>query len=164
MKCLTISFLFRSYPTPLSSLPLLPLQRPEIEVMDFNSYEARISVDVYCPDEIDTSFAVRTVCVYLRSLSLSHNIPPYSYCHSLSLSLSLTVTLPHCHSLSLSLSLTVTLSHSHCHSLSLQDIGGMEEELAEVRDNVVLPMQMWKIFKGTYACSCVRSCVRSYVR
>ena len=24
----------------------------------------------------------------------------------------------------------------------------MEEELVEVRDNVVLPMQMWKIFKG----------------
>ena len=24
----------------------------------------------------------------------------------------------------------------------------MEEELSEVRDNVVLPMQMWKLFKG----------------
>ena len=32
--------------------------------------------------------------------------------------------------------------------LACQDIGGMEEELSEVRDNVVLPMQMWKLFKG----------------
>jgi SpoVK/Ycf46/Vps4 family AAA+-type ATPase len=29
------------------------------------------------------------------------------------------------------------------------DIGGMEEELHDVKDNVVLPMQMWKLFKGT---------------
>ena len=52
-----------------------------------NAYEARISADVYCPDELEISF---------------------------------------------------------------ESIGGMEEELVEVRDNVVLPMQMWKLFKGKY--------------
>jgi SpoVK/Ycf46/Vps4 family AAA+-type ATPase len=62
------------------------LKRPEIETMDFNIYEARISADVCHPDEIDTGF---------------------------------------------------------------DDIGGMEEELQEVKDNIVLPMQMWKIFKGS---------------
>lgn len=31
--------------------------------MDMNSYEARIAVDVFCPDEIETSFEVRIVIV-----------------------------------------------------------------------------------------------------
>jgi hypothetical protein len=62
------------------------LNRPEIEVMEMNAYEARISTDVFSPEEIDTSFA---------------------------------------------------------------NIGGLEEELADVKDNVVLPMQMWKLFKGS---------------
>lgn len=29
--------------------------------MDMNSYEARISVDVFCPDEIETSFDVSKI-------------------------------------------------------------------------------------------------------
>lgn len=62
------------------------LGRPEIEVMDMNSYEARISVDVFSCDELDISF---------------------------------------------------------------ENVGGMGEEISEVKDNVVLPMQMWKLFKGT---------------
>ena len=32
--------------------------------MDMNSYEARIAVDVFCPDEIETSFEVRNVIAY----------------------------------------------------------------------------------------------------
>ena len=62
------------------------LKRPEVEVMDMNAYEARISADVFSPDEIDTTF---------------------------------------------------------------ENIGGLEEELADVKDNVVLPMQMYKLFKGS---------------
>jgi ATP-dependent 26S proteasome regulatory subunit len=62
------------------------LKRPEVEVMDMNAYEARISVDVFSCDELDISF---------------------------------------------------------------ENVGGMEEEVSEVKDNVVLPMQMWKLFKGT---------------
>ena len=62
------------------------LKRPEIEVMDMNAYEARISADVFSPDEIETTF---------------------------------------------------------------EHIGGLEEELADVKDNVVLPMQMYKLFKGS---------------
>ena len=30
----------------------------------------------------------------------------------------------------------------------------MEDELTEVRDNVVLPMQMWNLFKGEYVRAC----------
>ena len=62
------------------------LNRPEIEVMEMNAYEARISTDVFSPEEIDTTF---------------------------------------------------------------ENIGGLEDELADVKDNVVLPMQMWKLFKGS---------------
>ena len=39
---------------------VLSHQRPEIEVMDMNGYEARISADVLCCDELDTSFDVST--------------------------------------------------------------------------------------------------------
>ena len=62
------------------------LKRPEVEVMDMNAYEARISADVFSPDDIDTTF---------------------------------------------------------------EHIGGLEEELADFKDNVVLPMQMYKLFKGS---------------
>jgi ATPase family AAA domain-containing protein 1 len=62
------------------------LKRPEIETIEMNAYEAKISVDVYSPDDIDTTF---------------------------------------------------------------EQIGGLEEQLAEVKDNIVLPMSMWKIFKGS---------------
>ena len=67
------------------------LRRPEIEVMDINSYEARVSVDCIAPEDIDVSFA---------------------------------------------------------------DIGGMEEQLETVRDNIILPMQMasMKGYKTALAC------------
>ena len=42
----------------------------------------------------------------------------------------------------------------------MQSIGGMEEELVEVRDNIVLPMQMWKLFKGEMVKSFVVDCDR----
>ncbi len=60
------------------------LKRPDVESMEFDSYEQKIMVDVIGPDEIDVSFA---------------------------------------------------------------DIGGMDAEIEEVRDNVVLPFQIWKFYK-----------------
>ena len=42
------------------SYHIISHQRPEIEVMDMNGYEARISADVLCCDELDTSFDVST--------------------------------------------------------------------------------------------------------
>ena len=33
--------------------------------MDMNSYEARIAVDVFCSDEIETSFEVSNVIAHL---------------------------------------------------------------------------------------------------
>ena len=54
----------------------------------------------------------------------------------------------------LTYSLTDSLSHI------VQSIGGMEEELVEVRDNIVLPMQMWKLFKGEMVKSFVVDCDR----
>ena len=62
------------------------LNRPDVETMPMNAYEARIAADVLAPDEIDTNF---------------------------------------------------------------ENIGGLEDELTDVKDNVVLPMQMWGLFKGS---------------
>jgi len=60
------------------------LKRPEIEVMEFNVHEAKISVDVVSSEEIATSFA---------------------------------------------------------------DIGGMETELEDVKDHIILPLQLWRLTK-----------------
>lgn len=71
------------------------LKRPEIELMDFDSYEERLMIDVVGPDEIHAGFA---------------------------------------------------------------DIGGLDDVVDEVKDNVVLPMQIWKFNRKSYNVGAISPC------